>query len=184
MCPFAVTNTPVPPARLKEQKKAWQAIARPLPEVEPLYPGASRQKTGPPPLPDESLLEPDEARILSSLTARAPAAAASAAAGRSETSAPASGAGDSDAQPLDRQVRTRLRDLRAALEFAVDRLADSVHKLDVRVATAGREADAVLALGAARLRERELRERRAVGTAELPTLEVLRSLGRILPEGG
>jgi kinetochore protein Mis13/DSN1 len=82
-------------------------------------------------------------------------------------------------------MRSRLQNVQAALEFKVDQLADGVHKLDMRVVTAGREADAVLGLSAARLREREERERRAVGAAGVSVMEVLRSLGRILPpEGG
>jgi kinetochore protein Mis13/DSN1 len=73
--------------------------------------------------------------------------------------------------------------LQADLEFKVDHLADSVHKLDQRVVTAGREADQVLAVSAVRLKGRDEREKAAVGTREMPTMEVLRSLGRILPEG-
>ena len=41
----------------------------------------------------------------------------------------------------------------------------------------------MLGLGAVRLREREERERTAAGTREVPVMEVIRSLGRILPEG-
>jgi kinetochore protein Mis13/DSN1 len=70
------------------------------------------------------------------------------------------------------------------VEFDVDHLADSMHKLAQRVATAGREADVVLSRAAQRLKEREEREKQAVGTKEVPVMEVLRSLGRILPEGG
>lgn len=66
----------------------------------------------------------------------------------------------------------------------MDHLADSVHKLDQRVKTAGREADMVLAFSASRLRIREEEEKEKVGTKEIPTIEVLRSLGRILPDGG
>ncbi|EAQ92396.1 hypothetical protein CHGG_00631 [Chaetomium globosum CBS 148.51] len=144
--------------RLKAQKSAWQAIATPLPTVGPLYPDPDPRKA---PLPDATLLDPSEAAILASLTSP-------------ETSFGA----------FKRQARSRLQNAQTALEFRVDRLADGVHKLDMRVATAGREADVVLALSAARLREREERERRAVGTSGVSVMEVLRSLGRILPEGG
>lgn len=48
----------------------------------------------------------------------------------------------------------------------------------------GRVADKILALSAVRLEEREKREKEAVGTRDLPMQEVLRSLSRILPEGG
>ena len=82
------------------------------------------------------------------------------------------------------QTQAQLRALQETLEFRVDRLADGVHKAERRAAAAGRQADLVLALGAARLRERERREKAAAGTRDMPVMEVLRSLGRILPEGG
>ncbi|KAK1836265.1 Mis12-Mtw1 protein family-domain-containing protein [Podospora conica] len=143
--------------RLKEEKRAWQALGKPLPEVEPLYPDDDPRKA---PLPDESLLDPEEAKILTALT-------------NPETAF----------SSFKRQTRSRLQNLQADLEFKVDYLADSVHKLDQRVATAAREADEVLALSASRLKLRDEREKAAVGTKEMPTMEVLRSLGRILPEG-
>jgi kinetochore protein Mis13/DSN1 len=78
----------------------------------------------------------------------------------------------------------RLRAVQASLEFQVDELADNVHKLEQRVAVAGREADEVLRRSAARLREREEREKTSSGTRDMPLMEVLRSLSGILPEGG
>jgi kinetochore protein Mis13/DSN1 len=157
--PRPCTRTDPPRARrLKAQKKAWQAIAAPLPTPDPLYPDPDPRKA---PLPDSALLEEDEAKMLSALTSP-----------------------DTAFNSFKRQARSRLQNAQAALEFKVDQLADSVHKLDMRVVTAGREADAVLALSAARLREREQREKSAVGTRDMPVMEVLRSLGRILPEGG
>lgn len=81
-------------------------------------------------------------------------------------------------------TRSRLQAIQSSVEFSVDHLADSVHKMDLRVVTAGRQADEVLALGAERLREREEREREAAGTKAMPTMEVLRSLSRILPRNG
>lgn len=61
---------------------------------------------------------------------------------------------------------------------------DSIHKMDLRAVTAGKQADKVLALSSERLKEREVKEREAAGTKEMPVMEVLRSLGRILPENG
>lgn len=142
--------------RLKEEKQAWQALTKPLPQVDPLYPGDDPRKA---PLPDEELLDPEEAKMLSTLRD------------------PEWGFG-----AFKRQIRSRLENLRADLEFKVDHLADSVHKLDMRVVTAARQADQVLSVSATRLKQREERERAAAGTRELPTMEVLRSLGRILPE--
>lgn len=85
---------------------------------------------------------------------------------------------------LKSSTRSRLQAVQSAVEFKVDRLADSVHKVDRRVATAGKQADKVLALSSERLKDRERREREAAGTREMPVMEVLRSLGRILPENG
>ncbi|KAK1754636.1 Mis12-Mtw1 protein family-domain-containing protein [Echria macrotheca] len=144
--------------KLKEEKRAWQALAKPIPQIEPLYPDDDPRRAG---LPDQSLLDPEEAKMLASLTD--PEWAFSS---------------------FKRQTRSRLQNLQADLELKVDQLADNVHKLDRRVATAAQEAERVLAVSAARLRRREEREKGAVGTRELPTMEVLRSLGRILPEGG
>lgn len=85
---------------------------------------------------------------------------------------------------LRRRAQARIEEIQSTLEFKVDQLADGVHKLLQRVETGGREAERVLALSAARLKMREEKEKAATGTKELPTMEVLRSLGRILPEGG
>lgn len=146
-----------PDNRLKEEKKAWQALAKPLPDLEPLYPDSSSDPTKAPP-PEPSLLDAEEAKILASLTEP-----------------------DTAFSSFRRRTRSRLQNVQSSLEFKIDHLADSVHKLDMRVATAGREADRVLALSATRLKEREEREKGKVGTRDLPTIEVLRSLGRILP---
>ncbi|RYP71107.1 hypothetical protein DL771_005041 [Monosporascus sp. 5C6A] len=161
--------------RLKEEKKTWQSLKRNLPpELPPLFPppppapsatsetsSSTQQQQQRLPIPDASLLDPDEAEMLSSLTESTGALSL-----------------------LERRTRDRVRALRAQLEFRVDRLADGVHKAERRVAAAGRQADQVLALSAARLRTREQKEKEAAGTAHMPVMEVLRSLGRILPEGG
>ncbi|KAK3403136.1 Mis12-Mtw1 protein family-domain-containing protein [Sordaria brevicollis] len=148
--------------RLKEEKKAWQALAKPLPDFELLYPDSTNPDPTKAPLPEPSLLDAEEAKILASLTES-----------------------DTAFSSFRRRTRSRLQNVHSSLEFKIDHLADSVHKLDMRVTTAGREADKVLALSAARLKEREEQEKGKVGTRDLPTIEVLRSLGRILPaEGG
>jgi kinetochore protein Mis13/DSN1 len=70
------------------------------------------------------------------------------------------------------------------LEFKVDQFADGVHKLDQYQETVGRAADKILALSAMRLEERDRKEKEEIGTRDIPVQEVLRSLSRILPEGG
>ncbi|KAK4669250.1 uncharacterized protein QC763_201270 [Podospora pseudopauciseta] len=157
--------------RLKEVKKAWQAIAKPLPTLDPIYPLSAPPPDNPDappqpdprkaPLPDPNLLSEEETKMLTFLTS------------------PETSFGS-----WKRQVRSRLQNVHQELEFEVDVLADRVHKFDMRVETAGREADQVLRLGAERLREREEREKERVGTRGVGVWEVLRSLGRILPEGG
>lgn len=145
--------------RLREEKKAWEALAKPLPDVPSLYHPTGDPSTAP--QLDESLLDPEEVKMLQSLTD------------------PGTGFAS-----LRKQTQTQVQGIMSNVEFDVDHLADSMHKLAQRVATAGREADVVLSRAAKRLREREEREKRAVGTKEVPVMEVLRSLGRILPEGG
>lgn len=155
ICPILLTDY----YRLKEQRKSWRALQTPLPQVLPLYPtDADPRKV---PLPDASLLDLEEAKMLESLTDSS-----------------------SSFTHLMSTTRSRLQTIQSSVEFKVDNLADSIHKMDLRVLTAGKQADKVLALSSERLKEREEREKEATGTKELPVMEVLRSLGRILPENG
>ncbi|KAI1142475.1 Mis12-Mtw1 protein family-domain-containing protein [Hypoxylon sp. FL0543] len=148
--------------RLKAEKRAWQSLKQPPPELPPLFPPSetdSATQSLSLPLPDASLLDSDEAQILASLTST------------------------SSIKP--QKLQSQLQALQSSLEFKIDHLADNVHKLERRVATGGQQADRALALSAARLKEREEKERASAGTKDMPVMEVLRSLGRILPpEGG
>ena len=85
---------------------------------------------------------------------------------------------------LRKQASERLRAVQTSLEFKVDQFADGVHRLEQYQETATRVADKILALSAVRLEERDRREKEEIGTRDLPMQEVLRSLSRILPEGG
>ncbi|PTB38855.1 hypothetical protein M441DRAFT_81984 [Trichoderma asperellum CBS 433.97] len=146
--------------RLQEEKKAWLAIRKPLPDQPPLFtPQEKEAETIT--LPDFDLLDPDEGQIRGFLV--------------DETNTFAS---------IRSQTQARLRHIQSSLEFEVDQLTDSVHKLEQRVKVAGKEADKVLSLSSVRLREREERERKSAGTKDMPILLVLRSLSSILPEGG
>jgi kinetochore protein Mis13/DSN1 len=144
--------------RLQDEKKAWQAIRKPLPKQAPLF---SEDETGRIVLPDLDILARDESKIRGSLADEP----ASFNAVRSET-------------------ESRLRTIQSLLEFQVDQLADNVHKLEHRVMVAEKEADKVLSASALRLRQREEREKASAGTRDMPVIEVLRSLGNILPERG
>ncbi|KAI2463472.1 Mis12-Mtw1 protein family-domain-containing protein [Annulohypoxylon bovei var. microspora] len=146
--------------RLKAEKRTWQSLKQPPPELPPLFPEPDAKTL---PLPDASLLDADEAQILASLTN--PPAASSV--------------------PKPQKLQARLQALHASLEYRIDQLSDNVHRLERRVATGTQQADRVLALSAARLKAREERERAGAGTKDMPVMEVLRSLGRLLPpEGG
>ncbi|KAI6349775.1 hypothetical protein MCOR25_010639 [Pyricularia grisea] len=142
--------------RLKLERKKWLALEKPPPEFPPLFEDEDPTKA---PLPDEGALDEEEARMLRSLTEPT-----------------------SNFASLRAKTQSRLQSLMAPLEVDIDKLADSVHKLDRRVAAGGRQADRVLGLSADRLKEREEREKAAAGTKNLPVMEVLRSLGKILPE--
>jgi len=136
----------------------WLSLKKIGPDTEPLFPESSHGTRLPP--PDESLLDPTETQMLQSLTGK-----------------------ESSFEQLHAETTSRIQAIQSKLRFRIDVLADSVHKLEQRVATAGREADRVLSQSAVRLKEREEREKKAAGTKDLPIMEVVRSLGRILPEG-
>ncbi|RKK10593.1 hypothetical protein BFJ65_g14589 [Fusarium oxysporum f. sp. cepae] len=144
--------------RLQDEKKAWQAIRKPPPEQPPLF---SEGETGPIVLPDFDMLDPYERKTRGFLA--------------DETAS---------FDAIRSQTESKLRTIQSSLEFQVDQLADNVHKLEQRVLVAGKEADKVLSVSALRLRQREEREKASAGTRDMPVIEVLRSLGNILPEGG
>ncbi|KAI0535096.1 Mis12-Mtw1 protein family-domain-containing protein [Xylaria digitata] len=146
--------------RLKSEKKRWQSLKQKAPDMPPLFDSPETHANAS--LPDASLLDPEEAQILASLAG--PSAATI------QSSLPT--------------TQSRLRDFQKSLEFKIDRLADNVHKIEQRMVTAGRQADKVLGLTATRLKEREEREKTRAGTKDMPIMEVLRGLSKILPEGG
>ena len=142
--------------RLREERDQWKAIAKTPPPLPQILPEPAELSAS---QIDGSLLDLEQATILSVVA-----------------SAPALG--------LRRQASERLRDIQTGLEFQVDQFADGVHKLEQFQETAGRAADKILALSAVKLDERERKAKEEVGTRDLPIQEVLRSLSRILPEGG
>ncbi|KAG8677213.1 hypothetical protein FPOAC1_003226 [Fusarium poae] len=144
--------------RLQEEKKSWQAIRKPPPEQPPLF---TPEETGSIVLPDFDLLDPEEGKIRGFLADE-----------------------KASFEAVRSQTESRLRTIQSKLEFQVDQLADNVHKLEQRVLIAGKEADKVLSVSALRLRQREEREKASAGTRDMPVIEVLRSLGSILPDGG
>ncbi|KAF4121089.1 kinetochore protein Mis13/DSN1 [Geosmithia morbida] len=147
--------------RLQEEKQAWLAMQRPPPDQPPILSESEVEHPETIELPDFDLLDDQDGRIHRYLS--------------------------SEAEPFESVRATtqkRLRDVRATLELQVDLLADNVHRLEQRVRVAGQEADQVLGLSARRLRDRDDEEKRRAGTRHMPIMEVLRSLGAMLPDGG
>jgi kinetochore protein Mis13/DSN1 len=133
------------------------ALSKP-PTVAPLLQDSALVKSS---MPDERELDKEELEIFNFLTDKSSSASATCS-----------------------QMQAQLQSIHKSLEFKIDQLADGVHRLNERVSVAGSEADKVLAISAARLKSREDRERAYAGTKNVPAMEVLRSLGRILPESG
>jgi kinetochore protein Mis13/DSN1 len=140
--------------RLRDEKKAWQAIRKPPPEQPPLF---DENETGRIVLPGFDLFDPEERQIRGFLA--------------DETTS---------FDATRSQTESRLRKIQSSLEFQVHQLADNIHKLEQRVLIAGNEAGNVLSISVLRLRLREEREKANAGTQEMPIVEVLRSLGSIL----
>ncbi|KAH6972631.1 Mis12-Mtw1 protein family-domain-containing protein [Ilyonectria destructans] len=147
--------------RLRDEKKAWQAIRKPPPGPPlgqpPLF---DESETGRIVLPDFDLLDPEEGQIRGYLA--------------DETTS---------FEATRSQTESRLRKIQSSLEFQVDQLANNIHTLEQRVLVAGKEAGKVLSINALQLRQREECEKAKAGTKKMPVMEVLRSLGSILPEG-
>lgn len=143
--------------RLQEERDQWKALAKPPPKLPPIFSDDSIDIS--PSQIDVSLLEPEQAAFLATVAS-------------------------STALDLRSQASERLKTVQSGLEFDVDQFADGVHKLEQYQETAGRVADKILALSAVRLEERDRKEKEEIGTRDLPMQEVLRSLSRILPEGG
>jgi kinetochore protein Mis13/DSN1 len=143
--------------RLRAERDQWKALAKPPPSL-PSFSLVENEDIDPSHI-DVSALDPEQVAILSEATSFS-------------------------ALDIRAQATERLQALQSGLEFKVDQFADGVHKLEQYQETVGRVADKILALSAMRLEERDRKEREEIGTRDLPIQEVLRSLSRILPEGG
>lgn len=143
--------------RLQEEKQAWLSIRKPPVDQPPVFASDNDAII----LPDFDLLDPEERKIRTYLA--------------------------SEMEPfasVRKSTDARIRKIQESLEFEVDQLADNVHKLEQRVLVASQEADKVLASSAVQLKAREEKEKTRAGTRAMPMMEVLRSLGKILPDGG
>ena len=140
--------------RLEAERAQLKALREPPPPLPPLF-----DASGAPPSPsalDPTLLDPEDANILSLLTT-------------------------SSSKELALKIQERLKSVQGNIEFQVDQLADGVHKLEQACQSIEGVANKVLALSAVRLDEREKAEKEKVGTKDLPIQEVLRTLSRIIP---
>ncbi|EDN94414.1 hypothetical protein SS1G_10287 [Sclerotinia sclerotiorum 1980 UF-70] len=149
-------------ARVKQleiEKAQWISFKKPPAPLPPLFPNTDAD-TNPlsPSQIDATLLDPEQSDILSLINS-------------------------SPSLSLRENVSERLKTIHQEIEGKVDRFVDGIHKIERYGETVGRVADKILALSAVRLDERERRERELVGTRDVPMVEVLRSLSRILPEG-
>ncbi|RFU25606.1 hypothetical protein B7463_g10726, partial [Scytalidium lignicola] len=140
--------------RLREERDQWKALAEPPPPHSPILPESGSLS---PSNIDSSILDPEQANILGTLTKLS-------------------------SSKLQEESASRLKAIQEGLEFKTDQFLDGIHKLEQYQETAGRVADKILALCATRLEERERKEKEAVGSRDIPMQEVLRSLSRILPE--
>ncbi|KAF7953078.1 hypothetical protein EAE96_006297 [Botrytis aclada] len=149
-------------ARVKQleiEKSQWISYKKPTAPLPPLFP-ESNDETNPlsPAQIDPNLLDPEQSAILSLIKS-------------------------SSSLSLRENASERLKNIHQEIEGKVDCFLDGIHKIERYAETVGRVADKILALSAVRLEERERREREVVGTRDVPMVEVLRSLSRILPEG-
>ncbi len=81
-------------------------------------------------------------------------------------------------------ISERLKKLQLNLEFQTDVFAHEIHDLEQEKEEMEETAQSVLEKSKEKLEERDRRQREEVGTKELPTMEVLRALSKILPKSG
>ncbi|QSZ33088.1 hypothetical protein DSL72_002673 [Monilinia vaccinii-corymbosi] len=149
-------------ARVKQleiEKAQWVSFKKPPAPLPPLFPDTDAD-TNPlsPSLIDSTFLDPEQSAILSLITSLS-------------------------SLSLRENVSERLKVIHQEIEGKVDHFVDGIHKIERFGEVVGRVADKILALSAVRLEDRERKERELVGTRDVPMVEVLRSLSRILPEG-
>lgn len=146
--------------RLEIEKTQWISFKKPTAPLPPLFPDTHGEANPLSPTQiDPTLLDPEQSAILSLITS-------------------------SSSLSLRENASERLKAIHQEIEGKVDCFLDGIHKIERYAETVGRVADKILALSAVRLEERERMEREVVGTRDVPMVEVLRSLSRILPEGG
>ena len=152
---------------MEAEERAWKdLLSPPPPSSEADSPGIN---------PD--LLSPSQRDLLSLLPPSAPPS--------SKPDAPPSDAAASDpnARTTPEALTARLRAATAALEPAVDALADGAHRLAAYADAAARVAQGVKRAWAARLERRDRDARREAGAEDVGGRDVLRALAGELSGG-
>ncbi|CAN9237761.1 unnamed protein product [Alternaria alternata] len=155
--------------RLEDEKAAWEAIASAskasLPPPAPSIPTAAPTLSD----IDTSLLDPEQAAIISSLQLSQP-----------QTSPQPPSSAFTFTSPTALQSHLTL--LANSLEPHIDLFADGVHKIEQYRATAEKVADCVLGTAAKRLEERDREAKERVGTEGVGVGDILRGLAGVLRE--
>tara|TARA_R110002003_G_scaffold31_3_gene1873 strand:- start:9048 stop:9554 length:507 start_codon:yes stop_codon:yes gene_type:complete len=161
---------------LEAEKAAWEALAATSTTMPP--PPAPSRKTATPALSeiDASLLDPEQAAILSALQipTQQPTPPDTQEAVRPPTSA------FTFTTPM--ALQSHLTKLGQSLEPHIDLFADGVHKIEQYRNTAERVADRILGTASKRLEERDRDVKERVGAEGIGVGDVLRGLAGVLGE--
>ncbi|EKG15634.1 Mtw1 kinetochore complex DSN1 [Macrophomina phaseolina MS6] len=178
--------------RLQEEKRGWDSLLKtPLLTSSSASASNSKDKEI---LPDATqpdtatdidprlLDDPEQTRILASLNSLSLDTASSSSAAGVPASATDSAPAIRPPSISQSELETRLQAITASLEPRIDLFADGLHKLMQYRAVAERVADSILASAADRLEEREKEAKKAAGTENIGTGDVLRALAGALAE--
>ncbi|OJD30606.1 mis12-mtw1 family protein [Diplodia corticola] len=174
--------------RLQEEKKAWESLLKtpsltslsstPTSKDKGTLPDAAQPSDAP--NIDPTLLDdPEQARILASLNSLSLEPSSSTSAEATSTNAQP----ESTTRPASvsrAELVARLQAITASLEPQIDLFADGLHKVSQYRDTAERVATRVLGSASERLEERDREVKRAAGTENVSTRDVLRALAGTL----
>ncbi|KAL5119978.1 hypothetical protein ACEQ8H_002076 [Pleosporales sp. CAS-2024a] len=163
--------------RLEKEKAEWEALAAVSKSKCP-----RQAPTKPLAIPllseiDTSLLDPDQAAIVSAL--QVPDQAAPSQTEEASEQRPPSGAFTFTTRSA---LQSRLTKLSQSLEPQIDLFADGVHKIEQYRQTAGRVADRILSTASKRLEERDRDIKARVGAEGIGVGDILRGLAGVLGE--
>lgn len=178
--------------RLQEEKRSWDSLLKTPSSIssstssskskdKEALPDATQLPETTPDVNPSLLDDPEQARILASLTSLSLDPAASSSVNNTPAIA------EVDSAPAIRppsisqtELEARLQAITASLEPQIDLFADGLHKVAQFRATAERVASSILASSAERLAERDMEAKKAAGTENIGTGDVLRALAGAL----